>query len=156
MLREPPAQLRQRLRLPGQPPRPKRARVGSAVGGQGRDGPALRSEELAEAFRQATGSEATTEEVLALVADSAYVDELEGTVHALDARTLPQDPMERLKRLFELQTHWQPERLAAFLAPTLGAGLKVDPWLMKFTRVVHVEVEQGKEQRMLIKKFAGI
>jgi len=158
LLREPPSQLRDRLQLPAPPPRAKRARLGTGgAGGGGRDGPALQLEELAAAYREVTGAEASAEEVLAIMGDGAYVDEWEGTVHAIDPRMLPQDPIERLKRLFELQSHWRPERIAALIAPALGKGMKPEPWLLKFSRTVHVEIEKGsEEQRMIVKKFAGI
>lgn len=158
LLRESPSQVRERFSLPPPQPRPKRARFGSAAAGTsaGRDGAALQLEEFMVAFRELTGTETSTEEALKLLGDGAYVDDMEGTIHPIDASTLPPEPLERLKRLFELKTHWRPESLSMLIVPTLGAGQKVDPWLVKYTRSIYVEISQGTEERMLVKKFAGL
>lgn len=154
LLRDPPSRVRERFQLPTLEPRPKRQRLGAAVG-TGREAP-LRVEELVAAFRELADAEATSETVLKLVGDYALVDEFEATVHPLDVTTLPQDPRERLAKLFDLQSHWRSERMAGFILPVLGGGQKVDPWLMKWTRAVFVEIEPGGgEQRMLTRKFAG-
>ena len=89
-----------------------------------------------------------------LLGDEAYLDEFESSLHPLDVFSLPQDPKERLKRLFEMQSHWNDGRLAGFITPTLPVGIKVEPWLLKHTRQVFVELTPGKEVRFLTKKFA--
>jgi len=153
LLREAPAKVRQRFQLPAPPPRAKRPRLGGAA----RDGPPLHMEEFVAAFKELTGVEETSaEELLKLMGNNVHTDDLEGTVHPLEYASLPQEPKERLKRLFELQTHWRPEAMAALVLPSLEKGVKVDPWLMKWTRTVHVEPEPGKELRMLTKKFSAM
>ncbi|CAE8587642.1 unnamed protein product, partial [Polarella glacialis] len=115
----------------------------------------LQLEEFAAVYRELTGTEVDADGVMKILGDRAYVDEFEGTIHAIDASALPRDPNERLSRLFELQSHWRPERLAALVAPAL-AGVKVDPWLLKKARQVFVELVPGEELRMMVKKFEGI
>jgi len=154
LLRDAPAEVRRRFALPALQVRPKRARLGGT--GAGRDGMALQLEELVGAFNAMTGTESSEEAVMEMLGQNAYVDEVEGTVHPMDPTTLPQEPKERLKRLFELKTHWRPEALSALIKPTLGAGIKIDVWLAKWTRVIFVEFTQGTELRMLVKKFAGL
>lgn len=160
LLRDPASKVRERFQLE----RPaKRARVAGAGGAGaglmadgGPDGPPLQFDEFAKIFVEITGKEATPEEVMKLISSSAYVDG-DGSIHPLDVNALPQDPNERLLRLFELQTHWRPERLSVLLEPSLPAGTKVEPWLMKLTRQVFVEIEikegQKEEVRMMTKKF---
>lgn len=151
LLREPPSRVRDRFQLPT-PARPKRARtVGTSGFG---DGQPLQIEEFATAYRELADAEISTKEVLDLIADSAYVDDFGGTIHPLDTTLLPQEPRERLKRLFELQKHWNPERLEKLMAPALKTVAKA--WLTKWARTVFVEIEPGKEERMLVKKFEGL
>jgi len=152
ILREPAAKVRDRFGLP--PPEPKKSankRPRLAQGAAVAAG-ALQVDEFAAAYRELTDTEATSEEVLKVLGNQAYVDEFEGTIHVMDVTALPRDAVARLKRLFELQSHWRPERLAALIAPAL-AGVKVDPWLLKNARQVFVELEPGVESRMLTKKF---
>jgi len=158
LLRDAPAEVRRRFALPAPQARPKRARLvgGAAAASSGRDGMALQLEELVGAFNAMTGMESSEEDVVKMLGQNAYVDEVEGTVHPMDPTMLPQDPKERLKRLFELKTHWRPEALSALIKPTLGAGVKVEVWLAKYTRVIFVEFSQGAETRVLVKKFAGV
>jgi len=155
ILRDPPGQVRERFQLPPPEPRAKRVRLGGAGGGIGAARDPLQMEEFGEAFRQLSGDETSAEELENLLGDRIYIDEIEGTIQPLDVTSLPQEPRERLKRLFELKSHWRPERLTALIAPCLG-GQKPDAWIMKYTRAVHIELEKGKEVRMLIKKFAGL
>jgi hypothetical protein len=153
LLQDSPAQVRSRFQLRAEP-RAKRPRTVAGGGGTSL-GPALLVSEFVAAYQALTGSEATEEEVLKIVADRVYVDELEGTIHSIDDTSLPQDPMGRLARLFDLQTHWRPERLAPLVAPSLGKEQKVAVWLMTNSRAVFVEREPGgTEQRMLTRKFA--
>lgn len=156
LLREAPARLRERFDLPVPAARPKRPRLGAAAaaGGGGRE-PLLQIEELAAAFSNVTGQETTVDDLCQIVGDRMYVDEMEGSVHPLDVTTLPQAPRERLKRLFELSSHWKPDRLASLMTPTVK-GVKIDAWIMKTTRTVYVEFEKGKEIRMITSKFAGM
>mmetsp|Transcript_42230 Transcript_42230/g.106377 ORF Transcript_42230/g.106377 Transcript_42230/m.106377 type:complete len:485 (-) Transcript_42230:65-1519(-) len=156
LLRMPPSQVRERFQLPPLQPRPKRARHGTSAAVRDTNGPALQIEEFAAALQELLGiaEKPSIEEVWKVLGDQAYADEFEGTLHWLDTTSLPQDSQQRLQRLFELQSHWNPGRLAALVAPTLGAGIKVDAWLMKHTRAVYVELVQGKEERLIIKKFA--
>ena len=97
----------------------------------------------------------TSVKVEEILGERAYVDVFDDTIHPMDASSLPQDPKLRLRRLFELQTHWRPERLSALMKPALP-GLKVDKWLMGLTRAAFIEVEKGVETRTLVKKFAGL
>lgn len=154
ILRQPPAEVRRRYDLPPPMPRAKRLRVGSGGGGAGRETP-LQIEELCVAFKAVSGKETSVEELEGMLGDRMYVDELEGAVHPLDMASLPQEPRERLKRLFELSSHWKPERITALMAPAVKA-VKVEVWLPKYTRQVFIEMTKGKEQRMITKKFAGM
>jgi len=160
LLRDSPAEVRRRFALPAPQTRPKRPRLGGtgavATASSGRDSMALQLEELVGAFNAMTGMESSEEDVVKMLDQNAYVDEVEGTVHPLDPTTLPQESKERLKRLFELKTHWRPEALSALVKPTLDAGVKVDIWLAKYTRVIFVEFTEGVELRVLVKKFAGL
>ncbi|CAK0790550.1 unnamed protein product [Prorocentrum cordatum] len=158
LLREPPARVRERFQLP-LPSRAKRARVAGAPrgAGGGHQADALKVTEFAKAFQELTGSDADADAVLKLLGNAAYVDEIEGTLSAMDADSLSRDPFERLKQLFAIQTHWRPDRLAALVAPALPAGVKVDAWLLKWTRAVYLDLgEPPTEQRMLTKKFGGL
>lgn len=151
--------VRERYGIPAPAPRQKRARLGAAgpSGGLsiGRD-PPLSIAELGYAFREATGSEAKDEEVLQSLGTGVCVDEIEGTLQPLDLATLPTGPRERLRHLFQLQSHWRADRLEPLMAPTLK-GQKIGPWLSKQTRLAFVELEPGAgEQRFLVKKFAGL
>lgn len=159
LLREPPARVRERFQLPPPGPRAKRARAagGARGAGGGHQADALKVVEFVKAFQELTGSDASADAVLKLLGDAAYVDEIEGTLSALDAASLSRDPFERLKQLFAIQVHWRPDRLAALVAPALGTGQKVDAWLLKWTRAVYLELgEPPSEQRMLTKKFGGL
>mmetsp|Transcript_18562 Transcript_18562/g.39953 ORF Transcript_18562/g.39953 Transcript_18562/m.39953 type:complete len:461 (-) Transcript_18562:203-1585(-) len=155
LLRQPPEQVRQRFNLsakpPPQPPLAKRARLGAVSGKRG-----LLLEDFRTALQELTGATEppTDEEIWATIGDEACLDEFERTLHLIDVATLPLDPQDRLKKLFSIQTHWNPGRLEAWVAPTLGAGIKVAPWLLKQTRAVFVEITEGKEERFLTKKFA--
>lgn len=154
LLRLPPAQVRERFELPAPEPRTKRARH-AAAGGPGARDSGLQIKEFAAALQEITGAAEPMEPeaLLKLLGDRVYVDEFEGTLHTLDPATLPSEPRERLARLLELQAHWRPDRLGALIGPVLGADQKLDTWLIKNTRAVFVEIEQGKEERMLMKKF---
>mmetsp|Transcript_54652 Transcript_54652/g.122921 ORF Transcript_54652/g.122921 Transcript_54652/m.122921 type:complete len:174 (+) Transcript_54652:1-522(+) len=152
LLRESPNAVRERFQLPAPQPRAKRARLTGAS----RDNPPLQLEEFAGAFRELSGREMTEDELLKLMGNTAYADDLEGTVHPIDPSTLPQEPLIRLKRLFELQSHWRPEHLAGLLAPVMFKDQKVDPWLMKYARTVHLELQKGTEKMMMVKKFGGL
>jgi len=152
LLRESPSRLRERFDLPA-PNRAKRPKLGSATSVAGSS--ALQIEEFCAAFTSLTGKETTIEELCKIVGDRMYIDELDGAVHTLDVTTLPQDPRQRLKRLFELSSHWKPDRLASLIIPTVK-GVKIDAWLLKFTKTVYIEFEKGKEVKMFIKKFAGL
>jgi len=154
LLRESPERLRERFDLPApvKAKRPKLATAGSsAPGGK----MALQVAEFCAAFSALTGKETTIDELCKIVGDGMYIDELDGAVHVLDVTTLPQDPRERLKRLFELSSHWKPDRIASLMLPTVK-GQKIMDWLMKCTRTVYLEVEKDKEVRMFTKKFAGL
>jgi len=83
--------------------------------------------------------------------EQCYVDAIEKTIHRMDMTSLPIAPRDRLKRLFEMQSHWEPEKLGKLLSPVL-AGQKVDPWLLKNARSLFIEID-GIEQRLLTKKF---
>lgn len=152
LLKKPPSQVRDRFQLPPPEPRAKRARQ-NAGAGRGSDG--LQLKELGMVLQATSGETglASNEQVVALLGENAYVDELEGTVHNLPASMLAPEPKARLARLFDLTSHWRPERLAELLTPVLPAGTKVAAWLLKNSRAVHVELEAGKEERMLVKKF---
>jgi len=154
ILREDPQEVRRRYELP--PPVPqkvgiKRPRLAKTVmPGSG----ALQVDEFLQIFKELTNTEMTSDQVLQAVCEgSAYVDEFEGTIHALDATTLPRDPLERLKLLLEIQSHWRPERLVSLMSSSLK-GVKVEPWLAKHSRQVFLDVAPGEEVRMMTKKFA--
>ncbi|CAE7824503.1 unnamed protein product [Symbiodinium microadriaticum] len=90
ILREDPQEVRRRYELP--PPVPqkvgiKRPRLAKTVmPGSG----ALQVDEFLQIFKELTNTEMTSDQVLQAVCEgSAYVDEFEGTIHALDATTLP-------------------------------------------------------------------
>lgn len=151
LLRESPARLRERFDLPAPAARPKRPRLGTAAAGGG-GGSALQIEDFAAAFSALTGTETSIEDLCKIVGERMYIDEMDGAVHPLDVTTLPQEPRERLKRLFELSSHWKPDRISPLLAPTVK-GAKVDVWIMKYTKTVYWEIEKGKEVRMITKKF---
>lgn len=159
LLKMPPAQVRERFQLPAPQPKAKRARHGPGGASGARVdaalGPNLTVDEFATALQELTvaSEKPSPEEVWKLLGHNAYLDEFEGTLHALDVTTLSQDPRARLKKLFELQSHWNPGRLSSLIAPSLGAGVKVDVWVMKNARQVFCEIEQGKEERLLTKKF---
>jgi len=178
LLRESPTVVRQRFDLQPPPPRPKRARVGGAGLSSSVRDPPLRLEEFAAALQDSVGitaggdeggdsagkdgeepksAEALEKELDKICEKSWHVDLVDGTVHLLDATMLPHEPRERLKRLFEIQSHWRPEKLAEHIEPVLGQGVKVTPWLMKNTRPAFLEIEKpGVETRCLVKKFVGI
>jgi hypothetical protein len=150
-----PADVRHKYQLSTPGPRPKRSRLATAASAAtGRDQPLLLSEFIT-AFREATGSEATEEHVLSVLGDSARHDEMEGTIHVLDVYELPMEARARLKRLFEMQSHWRSEMLERLLTPTL-ATVKPAVWLQKNARQTFIEFEPGKEERMLVKKFQGL
>merc|ERR1712187_960029 len=140
LLHSAPAKLRREFDLPPPPPRPKRPRVGAAAAA--RD-PPLQFAEYMKAFRAKAGLDVTEEDTLKLLGERVLYDEVEGTVQALDTASLPQDAKARLKKLFELQSHWRPEKLAKIMTPAL-ANQKVDPWLMKWARTAFIEIEAGK------------
>jgi len=158
LLRDCPSQVRDRFQLPPPAPLAKRARLeagGGGGGGGGRD-QALSLEEFTSAYKELVGDDTLTpEKTEQMLGERAYVDVFDNTIHPMDASSLPQDPKLRLRRLFELQTHWKPERMSALIKPSLP-GLKVDKWLMSFTRTAFIEVEKGVETRTLVKKFAGL
>lgn len=155
LLRDPPSQVREKFQLPPPAPRTKRARLGGGGVGGGRDQP-LSLDEFTSAYKDSLNDDTlTTAKIEDILGDRAYVDVFDDTIHPMDASALPQDPKLRLRRLFELQTHWRPERMSALMKPALP-GLKVDKWLMAFTRTAFIEVEKGVETRTLIKKFAGL
>jgi hypothetical protein len=157
LLRESPARIRERFDLSELviPPRPKRPRLGNAPAAAGGREASLQVEEFVAAFRALTGSETTIEDLHKILGDSMYIDEMDGAVRPLDISVLPSEPRERLRRLFELSSHWKPERLSLLMAPSVN-GVKVDAWLLKCTRVVYIEFEKGKEIRMMTKKFGGL
>lgn len=150
LLQDPPTQVRERFGLVVTEPRAKKTRgpTGSS---------ALLLSEFVAAFRELSPDmgEMSAEDILSILGNNVYVDVLEGTVHALDSSTLPQDPKERLSRLFALQTHWKLETLAAMLAPALGAGQKVEPWLLKTTRSVYLDLGQGSGEQMFVTQKFG-
>lgn len=156
LLRQPPARIRERFGLAEAPPRSKRPRMGGVAGpaSGGREA-SLQVQEFCAAFSALIGSETKIEEISKLLGDRMYIDEAEEAVHALDAGALPLEPRERLKRLFDLSSHWRPERLSRLMAPAVH-GIKVDAWLMKFVKIVFIEFEKDKEVRMMTKKFAGL
>lgn len=153
LLRETPSRLRERFDLPLPASRPKRPRLTSATvaGGGGQAG--LQIEDFCAAFSALMGSETTIEELCKIVGDRMYIDEMDGAVHSLDITTLPQEPRERLKRLFELSSHWKPDRLSSLMLPSVK-GVKIDAWLLKWTKTVYHEFEKGKEIKLLTAKFA--
>jgi len=154
ILTENPQEVRRRYDLPPPAAKPSAAKRPRLANTSAPGARALQVDEFVQVFKELTGSDMTSEEVLqAVCAGNAYVDEFEATVHALDATTLPRDPLERLKRLFELQSHWRPERLADLMLPSLK-GLKVEQWLGKHARQVFLELVDGEEVRMMTKKFA--
>jgi hypothetical protein len=157
LLREPPPRIRERFDLSEVviPPRPKRPRLGNTPAVAGGREATLQVEEFCAAFSALSGTETTIEDLHKILGDSMYVDELDGAVRPLDAAVLPQDPRERLRILFELSSHWKPERLSFLMAPVVN-GVKVDAWLLKCTRTVYIEFEKGKETRMMTKKFGGL
>jgi hypothetical protein len=157
LLRESPARIRERFDLSAVviPPRPKRPRLGNAPAAAGGREASLQVEEFVAAFSALTGTETTIEDLHKILDDSMYIDEMDGAVRPLDISALPQEPRERLRRLFELSSHWKPERLSLLMAPAV-TGVKVDAWLLKCTRVVYIEFEKGKETRMMTKKFGGL
>jgi hypothetical protein len=157
LLREAPSKIRERFDLSELviPPRPKRPRLGNAPAmPSGRESP-LQVEEFCAALSSLSGSETAIDDLHKILGDSMYIDEMDGAVRPLDASALPQEPRERLKRLFQLSSHWKPERLSLLMAPVVN-GVKVDAWLLKVTRAVFIEFEKGKETRMLTKKFGGL
>jgi len=154
LLREPVSRLRDRFDLPDPASRAKRPKLAGGAGAAG-GGQSLQIEDFCAAFSALTGSETTVEELCTIVGDRMYIDEMDGAVHTLDLTTLPQDARERLKRLFELSSHWKPDRIASLMLPTMR-GTKVDNWLQRYTRTAYVEMEKGKEIRMLTRKFAGV
>jgi len=151
LLRDSPGRLRERFDLPLQASRSKRPRLSAG----GAAGAPLSIEEFSAAHSALTGIETTIEELCKIVGDRMYIDEMEGAVHTMDITTLPQEPRERLKRLFELSSHWNQARLASLMSPTV-LNAKIDVWLLKYCRVVYVEFEKGKEVKLLTKKFAGL
>lgn len=161
LLASKPAQVRGRFELAAPPPRSKRARVGTVApfAALGKDQP-LQLSELAAAYRELTGAEAENEkleeEVAKLLGEDARLDELEGTVHPLNPEALPMEARARLKRLFELQSHWRPDALQKLILPVL-TGVKPEVWLMKNARPVYVILEPSKgEERFYTRKFAGV
>lgn len=151
ILGDDPHEVRQRFQLPppvARPAGPKRPRLAAPV-----QGSALQVDEFLQVFKDLTSSDMNKESLLEMLATRAYVDEFEGTIHAMDATLLPRDPLERLKQLFELQSHWRPERLNSLMATSL-AGQKVEAWLGKHARQVYMEFTPGEEVRMMTKKFA--
>lgn len=151
LLAENPQEVRQRFELAPAPVRtagPKRPRLAAPA-----QGSALQVDEFLQVFKDLTNSEMTKESLLEMLATKAYVDEFEGTIHAMDATMLPREPTERLKQLFEMQSHWRPERLHSLMAPSL-AGQKVEAWLGKHARQVYLEFTPGEEVRMMTKKFS--
>jgi len=153
LLRESPSRLRERFELPAPASRAKRPKLGAASSAAGTS--ALQVDEFCAAFSALTGKETTIEELCNILGNCMYIDEMDGAVHCLDVTTLPQEPRERLKRLFELSSHWKPDRLQKIMTPTLK-GVKIDAWIMKYTKTVYLEFEKGKEVRMVTKKFAGL
>lgn len=153
LLRDSPSHVRERFNLPPPPPRAKRPRLGGATG-TGR-APGLLLTEFVAALQALNGEDISAEHAEKILGTSAYLDPLEGTLHLLDVSALPQEPRQRLKRCFELQSHWKPEQLEALIAPCLG-GQKVSVWMLKYTRAAFVEVENGIEQRLVVKKFVGL
>merc|ERR1711862_318851 len=155
LLRQRPAEVRQRFNLksvpPPQQPLAKRARLG-AVSGRG----GLLFEDFRSAYQELMGlAEAPSDEdIWKVIGDQACLDEFEQTLQLIDPMALPLDPVERLSRLFTIQMYWNPGRLASWMSPILGAGVKVDSWLLKHTRAVHIEITAGKEERLVTKKFA--
>merc|ERR1712151_391287 len=118
----------------------KRARVGVVPGAGGRDTAPLSVAEFLEVYQEVIGAdEVNEEEMLKTLGESVVIDEMERTIHFLDVSSLPMNPHEKLKRLFELQTHWKPEVIGALVGPALK-GQKVEPWLMKWTRAVFVVI----------------
>jgi len=159
VLQMPPAKVRDRFGLGAPEPRQKRARitVGRPAPVDTSGGPPLTVDEFVAVLQELTGAteKPTHDDVWKVVGNDAYADEFEGTIHGLDHRSLPQDPRERLARLFQLQSHWKPSRIASLIQPVLAPGFKVDVWLLKQARAAFVEIEQGKEERFLVKKFGN-
>lgn len=154
LLRESPARLRERYELPAPPPRAKRPKLGAAAGAAGGGSP-LQIEEFCGAFSAKVGKEKTIEELCKILGERMYIDEMDGAVHPLDVTTLPQEPRERLQRLFELSSHWRPERITPLMAPAVK-GVKIDAWMMKNIKQVYVEFEKDKEVRMFTRKFGKL
>jgi hypothetical protein len=157
LLRQSPARIRQRFDLAEPPARSKRPRIGGVAAGPASAGreASLHVQEFCSAFSALAGSETAIEDISKLLGDRMYIDEAEEAVHPLDAATLPLEPRERLKRLFDLSSHWRPERLSPLMAPAVH-GIKVDAWLLKFVKIVYIEFEKDKEVRMMTKKFAAL
>eukprot|EP00927_Polykrikos_kofoidii_P050318 TRINITY_DN44226_c0_g1_i1.p1 TRINITY_DN44226_c0_g1~~TRINITY_DN44226_c0_g1_i1.p1 ORF type:complete len:514 (+),score=93.64 TRINITY_DN44226_c0_g1_i1:80-1543(+) len=149
-----PTQVRRRFGLPPPGPRQKRARVGGANAGAGREGDLLLSE-LATAFREVTGEEKSETDLIKMLGIRAYFDEIDGTVHALDVETLPLDPRARLKALFQMMSYWRPDMITKIVSPVI-CGAKPDAWMMKHTRQAFIEFEPGKEERFITRKFVGM
>jgi len=157
LLHSRPANVRRRFNLSVPQPRPKKQKTTSTLVA-GRD-PPLQLSEFVEAYREASGREMSGKDLIKMLGQQVHHDELEDAVQALDVGALPQEPRARLKHLFGLQSHWRPEMLAELIKPTLIIGVKVDPWLAKWARQVFMELgdpEIKNQQRMLIRKFAGI
>lgn len=152
LLKVPPSQVRERFELPLPEPKAKKART-SKPGNRADAG--LQVKELAAVMQALTGSVEAKDPaaLVSFLGDRVYVDELEGTIHNLDPSALVADPKARLARLMDITTHWRPEKLNMLLTPALPAGTKVDAWIMKLCRQVFVEIEEGKEERFLTKKF---
>lgn len=154
LLNDPAAKVRAKFSPPAPPPL-KRARLagGGSIGAM-RDAP-LRAEEFMHAWRESLGidaEEVKDSDLTKLYGVIAYENLLEGTVHSMDGKNLPLKPLERLKVLFQLTPHWKPDVLEDLLRPALP-NQKVDVWLNKYTRTVHLELEEGKETRVHVKKF---
>jgi len=155
LLREEPAQVRDRFNLPAPPPKAKRSRLSghNASSAGGREAPLLFTE-FVTVFRELSDEDITEEDVQRFLNDHAFIDPIDKAVHPLDITALPQNPRSRLKTLFELQSHWTSGRLGELLKPVL-AGIKIEDWLIKNTKIVFIEID-GKEERLMMKKFGGI
>lgn len=147
------AKVRARFSPPVPPPL-KRARLGGGSIGSLREAP-LRIEEFMYAWRESLGigaEDVKDSDLAQLYGVIAYENLVDGTVHSMDGKSLSLKPLERLKALFNLTSHWKPDILEALMRPTLP-NQKPEAWLMKYTRTVHLELEEGKETRVHVKKF---
>lgn len=143
---ENPEKAREEFHLP-EPPAKRRRMVLSG------SGIPLTVAEFTSIFKELTGAaEMQPDDVMKVLLGHARVDDQESTIHPLDWSSLPQEPTERLRRLFREQTHWESPQLESFMVPVLGTAAKAQQWLLKHTRAAYLDID-GQERRLLTKKF---